>query len=143
MVMKTIKPVEILLVENNPGDLREFSLLFKESSIPNNFRFVGNGDEALEMMFQMNVFSDMPRPDVVIFDIHSFKKEEWDLLQEIAKEAGIKCIPVVILTKDLSIKEEAEKHLSCPIHSLDEPNGINEYKSIVKSVEDFWLSKHK
>jgi two-component system response regulator len=143
MVMKTIKPVEILLVENNPGDLQEFSLLFKESSIPNNFRFVGNGDEALEMLFQMNVFSDIPRPDVVIFDIHSFRKEDWNLLQEIAKEAGIKCIPVLFLTKDLGIKEEAEKHFSCPIHSLDKPNGINEYKNIVKSVEDFWLSKQK
>jgi two-component system response regulator len=142
MVKSGIRTVEILLVERNRGDLELFIKLFEESSIPNTFRFAGSGDQAIKMMLQMDAYSNMTPPDVVIFDIHTFDKKEWVGLQAIAKEAGAKCIPVVMLTKDKKIKEDAGKSLSCPIVSLDKPDALDQYKKIVEEVEEFWLSKH-
>ncbi len=127
-------------MENGPRALRKFFEAFKESTFPNNIRFTGNGTEALNMIFQIDYYSNKPRPDIIIFDLHTLRRKNGlKVLKEISKEKSIKCIPVVILT-DLESEEKLEVYQNCPHLFITKPYNLDEYKKVVKLIEEFWLN---
>jgi len=146
LMKKIIEPVELLFIERNPGNLKQLFEMFNESKLSNHIRFTGNADEALRMIFQDGEYSNVPRPDLIISDIHSYHKEAGvgvlaEVLANIAKTVTIKCIPTVILTS-LEDKEEEIEIQNCPNLLINKPTKSENYPDVVKSIEKFWL-KHK
>lgn len=140
---KNEKSVHLLLVGKDPENLKGFIEAFKESKLLNDIRFAGNQDEALQMIFQQNEYSETLIPDIIISDLDSYNTEvRSGILDNIAKRADIKCIPTVIL---LYLEEEVGeiKVKKCPNLLIRKPNEIVEYQNSVKLIEDFWLNFHQ
>jgi CheY-like chemotaxis protein len=140
--MKNDKPVELLFIERNPQNLKQFIKAFKNSKLPNHIRFTGNPDEALRMIFQIDEFRDFEKPDIIISDIQTYRQEvRGKILNIIARREAIKCIPTVIL----SSLEEVEKLeiQNCPNLLIPKPKTLEEHQNVVESIEKFWLSVHK
>jgi two-component system, chemotaxis family, response regulator Rcp1 len=132
------KPVKILIIENNPGDLHQLIEEFKKSTFLDDIRFTGSCREAWKMICQSGVFNDMPRPNMIIFDFNTLRnKGGSEVLERIIKEESIKCIPVVILT-DLKDENELENYQDCPNLFITKPKSDGEYKNVVKCIEEFW-----
>ena len=137
------KPIELLFIERNPGNLKKLFEAFEESKFTYSMRFAGNADEAMRMILQIGEYDDIPQPDLIIADIHSYRKEAGigvleEVLERIANAESIKCIPTIIIT---SLAEEVGKlkiH-DCPNLLIHKPKNLNEYTDDMKSIEEFLL----
>ena len=137
---RRLKPVEILLVEDNPGDVRLTIEALKESKILNRLHLAEDGLEALEFLRKEGKFEGSPSPDLILLDLNLPKKDGREVLEEIKKEDSLKRIPVVILTTssaDADIMKTYELHANCYI---TKPVDIEQFIKVVKTVGDFWFS---
>jgi CheY-like chemotaxis protein len=134
------KAVEILLIEDNPGDVRLTVEALKESKIINNLNVVDDGIEALSYLQKEGIYKDKPRPDLIILDLNLPKKDGREVLGEIKSEDSLKQIPIVILTTseaEEDIIKSYELHANCYI---TKPVNMEQFIKVVKSVGDFWFS---
>jgi CheY-like chemotaxis protein len=134
------RPVEILLVEDNPGDVRLTIEALKEGKIKNNLHVARDGVEALNFLMQENKFEDVPKPDLILLDLNLPRKDGRELLAEIKDDPLLKRIPVVILTTSKAeedILRTYELYANCYI---TKPVDLDQFISVVKAVEDFWLT---
>lgn len=132
--------VEILLIEDNPGDVRLTKEAFKEGKLINNLHVVEDGIEALAYLRKQGKFKNEPQPDLILLDLNLPKKDGRELLAEIKEDQHFKHIPVVILTTsraEADIIESYESHANCYI---TKPVDMNQFIKIVKSIEFFWFS---
>ena len=133
------KPIEILLVEDNPGDVRLTREAFKSNKITNNLYVVRDGVEAMLFLRQEGDYSDVPRPDLILLDLNLPKKDGREVLAEIKQDGELKTIPVVILTTS-SAEEDIIKsyglHANCYI---TKPANLAEFIDVMKAIEYFWL----
>ena len=138
--MENLKLVEILLIEDNPGDARLTIEALKEGKIKNNLQIVYDGLEATDYLYKRNKYVDAPRPDLIILDLNLPKKNGLELLEEIKVDENLKSIPVVILTISKSeedILRSYNLHANC---YLIKPIDVNTFFDVVKSIEEFWLT---
>lgn len=138
-----IKPIEILLVEDNPGDVRLTREAFKEGKVANNIRVVEDGVEAMKFLRREGRYADAPRPDIILLDLNLPKKDGREVLKEIKADDDLKRIPVVVLTTS-----DAEKDviMSYNLHAncyINKPVELDRIIEIVKSIENFWFSTVK
>ncbi len=136
----SIKPVEILLIEDNPGDVRLTVEALKEGKILNNLNVVYDGVEAMEYLKREREFKDKPRPELIILDLNLPKKDGREVLEEIKQDDKLKRIPVVILTTseaDRDILKTYNLHANCYI---TKPVDMDQFIKVVKSVSDLWFS---
>ena len=139
MEINNVKPVEILIIERNPKNLAQLIEAFKYFKLSHNIRFAGDAEEALKMIFQIDEFKGLEKPDIIISDILTYRNEvRWGILDIIAKREAIKCIPTVILSS-LNELENLEIR-NCPNLLLPKPKTLEENQNVVKSIEKFWLS---
>lgn len=134
------RPVEILLVEDSPGDVRLTREALKEGKVLNNLSVVGDGAAALDFLRRKGAYGNTPRPDLILLDLNLPKKGGREVLEEIKDDPDLKRIPVVILTTsgaDQDIAKSYELHANCYI---TKPVNLEQFISVVKSVEDFWLT---
>lgn len=134
------KFVEILLVEDNPGDVRLAQEVFKEAKVANKMNVVSDGEEALAFLRREGVHSGACRPDLVLLDLNLPKKSGHEVLSEIKADDTLKRIPVVILTVS---KDEEDIFKSYNLHAncfITKPVNLEQFMSVVKSIEDFWLT---
>ncbi len=134
------KAVEILLIEDNPGDVRLTVEALKESKIINNLNVVDDGIEALSYLQKEGIYKDKPRPDLIILDLNLPKKDGREVLGEIKSEDSLKQIPIAILTTseaEEDIIKSYELHANCYI---TKPVNMEQFIKVVKSVGDFWFS---
>ncbi len=132
--------VEILLVEDNPGDARLAMEALKDAKVRNNLHWVEDGVEAMNFLKQKGDHADAPRPDVILLDLNLPKKDGREVLEEIKTDEELKRIPVVILTisnAEEDIIKSYNLHANCYIRK---PIDLNRFMEVVKSIEDFWLS---
>ncbi len=137
---KKIRPVEILLVEDNPGDIRLTKEAMKEAKIINNLNVVEDGVEALAYLRKKGKFKDANRPDLILLDLNLPKKNGREVLAEIKQDINLKQIPVVILTvskAEEDIIKTYELHANC---FITKPVDMDQFIKVVKSIEDFWFS---
>jgi chemotaxis family two-component system response regulator Rcp1 len=135
-----IKPIEILLVEDNIGDIRLTQEALKESNLLVNLRVVRDGLEAMELLRRNGNQSDTPNPDLILLDLNLPRKDGREVLQEIKSDADLKRIPVVVLTTS-----EAESdilatygfHANCYI---TKPVDMDQFIKIVKMLNEFWFT---
>ncbi len=134
------KAVEILLIEDNPGDVRLTIEALKESKIMNNMHVADDGIEALSFLKKEGIYKDKPRPDLIILDLNLPKKDGREVLGEIKSDDSLKQIPIVILTTseaEEDIIKSYELHANCYI---TKPVDMEQFIKVVKSVGDFWFS---
>ena len=138
--MENLKFVEILLIEDNPGDARLTQEALNEGKVKNNLHIVYDGVEATDFLFKRNEYQDAPRPDLIILDLNLPKKNGQEVLAEIKADDSLKSIPVIILTiskADEDIIRSYNLHANC---FLNKPINLNKFFEVVKSIEDFWLT---
>ena len=135
-----IKPVELLFIERNPGNLKKFIEVFNESEFPNHIRFTGSADAALRMIFLLGEYSNVPKPDIIIADVDTYHSGGVgvfnEVLDNIAKNEDINCIPTVILTS-LEDKEEEFELYNCPNLLVPKPVKFEDYRNIAESIIKF------
>ena len=134
------KPIEILLVEDNPGDVRLTREAFKEGKVLNNLSVVEDGAEAMAFLRQQGKYADAPRPDLILLDLNLPKKDGREVLPEIKGDTNLKRIPVVVLTTskaEQDILKTYNLHANCYV---TKPVDLEQFISVVRFVQHFWLS---
>ncbi|GAC1618969.1 MAG: response regulator [Candidatus Acidiferrum sp.] len=139
----TAKVIEILLVEDNPGDARLTLEAFKEGKIVNNFTVMKDGVEALAFLRRQGAYAGARAPDLILLDLNLPKKDGREVLAEIKADKCLKSIPVVILTTSGSQDDIAKAygaHANCYI---TKPLDLEQFLRVAHSIESFWLSMVK
>ena len=134
------RPVEILLVEDNPGDVRLTQEAFKEGKVRNNLHVATDGVEAMAFLRREGKYADTARPDVILLDLNLPKKDGREVLAEIKGDLELKRIPVVVLTTseaEQDILKAYGLHANCYI---TKPVDLDQFMTVIKSIEDFWLT---
>lgn len=134
------RAIEILLVEDNPADVRLTMEALKESKIRNQLNVAENGVEALAYLRQEGEFADKATPDIILLDLNLPKKDGREVLQEIKSDERLRRIPVVILTTsqaEQDILRAYDLHANCYIQK---PVDLDQFLRVIRSIEDFWLT---
>jgi CheY-like chemotaxis protein len=138
--MAVFRAIEILLVEDNPGDIRLTQEALKENKIRNNLYVAKDGVEAMQFLRQINGFKDAPRPDLVLLDLNLPKKDGREVLAEIKTDEKLRAIPVVILTTSDAEDDVAKAYQMYANCYVRKPIDLNRFIDVVKVIENFWLS---
>ncbi len=134
------RPVEILLIEDNPGDVRLTEEALKEDKLQAKLHVVMDGQEAMCFLRKEGDFADTPRPDLILLDLNLPKKDGREVLAEIKTDEELKQIPVVVLTTSQAeedILKAYELNANCYI---TKPVDLNQFIKVVKSIDDFWFT---
>lgn len=138
--MMSSKIIEILLVEDNPGDARLTQEIFKEGRVFNNLTVVRDGVEALAYLRREPPYAGAKIPDLVLLDLNLPRKSGREVLTEIKQDPRLKSIPVVVLTTSADEQDIARayrEHANC---YLTKPVDLEEFLRVMRSIEDFWLT---
>ena len=133
-------PIEVLLVEDSPGDVRLTREAFKDAKVHINLHVASDGNEAMAFLLRKEEYASVPRPDLILLDLNLAKKGGGEVLAEIEESTTLKSIPVVILTTSAS---EADILRSYRLHAncyITKPVGLNGFLEVIKSIDSFWLS---
>jgi CheY-like chemotaxis protein len=133
------KPVEILLVEDNEGDIGLIEEVFEEAKIRNNLHVAEDGEEAVLFLHGEGKFSGSPRPDIILLDLNLPKKDGREVLKEIKENASFKRIPVVILTTSNAEKDILKAYDLHANAYITKPLDFNQFLKVVESIGNFWL----
>ena len=133
------RTVEILLVEDNPGDARLAQEAFREARVPNHLSVVGNGEEALLFLQRRPPHQEAPRPDLILLDLNLPRKSGRELLRDIKTDPGLSRIPVVVLTTSQAEEDIASAYDLNANCYISKPVDLDEFFQVVQSIEDFWL----
>lgn len=134
------KNIEILLVEDNPADIRLAQEAFKDAKVHNILYTVGDGEEAMAFLRREGKYADAARPDLILLDLNLPKKDGREVLAEIKTDERLKLIPVVILTvskDEEDILKTYNLHANCYI---TKPIDFEQFMKVVKGIEEFWLT---
>ncbi|MGB9405882.1 MAG: response regulator [Candidatus Acidiferrales bacterium] len=135
-----LQSVDILLVEDNVGDVRLTREVLKDSKVHNNLIVASNGEEALACLRKQGKYRDTARPDLILLDLNLPVKDGREVLAQIKGDADLKRIPVVILTTSKAeedILKTYNLHANC---FITKPVDLEQFCTVVKSLEDFWLA---
>jgi len=133
-------PVEILLVEDNPGDVRLAREGLNECKIRNNLHVVDDGVKALAFLRRQDGYAKAPRPDLVLLDLNLPRKDGREVLREVKEDESLRTIPIVVLTTS---KAEEDILKSYSLHAncyVTKPMGLQQFLDVVRSIEDFWFT---
>ncbi|WP_049922668.1 response regulator [Halopiger djelfimassiliensis] len=133
-------PAQILLVEDNPGDVRLTEEAFKQGRIENDLYVVSDGTEALEFLYRRGEYADAPRPDLILLDLNLPRTDGEEVLEELKEDSELRSIPVIVLT---SSRAEEDVVRSYELHAnayLTKPVDPDEFIETVRAFEKFWFS---
>lgn len=134
------KMIDILLVEDNPGDVRLAEEALKESKIRNKLFVVDDGVEAMAFLRRESKYAQMPRPDLILLDLNLPRKSGREVLAEVKTDDELKRIPVVVLT----VSRAEEDVMKCYNHHancyITKPLDFNNFMKVTRQIEQFWLT---
>jgi len=139
-IRETCKPIEILLVEDSPSDVRLTIEALKDAKVRNHLSVVSDGVEAVSFLKKVGKYADSPRPDLIVLDLNLPKKDGREVLGEIKQDENLKLIPVVVITtskSDEDILKSYNLHANCYI---TKPIDLEQFMIVVKAIENFWLT---
>ena len=134
------RPIEILLVEDNPGDVRLTQEVLKEGKVHNKLSIVENGVEALSFLRKEANYENSPTPDLILLDLNLPKKDGREVLVDIKNDEELKRIPVVVLTTSQAEEDVLKVYDLNANCYVSKPVDLGQFIDVVKSIEDFWLS---
>jgi len=135
------RAVDLLLVEDNPGDVRLTEEALKDGPVQVNLSVAKDGVEAVEFLTRTGRFQNAPRPDLILLDLNLPRKNGREVLAEIKSDPDLRQIPVVVMTTSKSeqdIERAYELNANCYI---TKPIELDDFLGVVHSIEDFWLTK--
>lgn len=133
-------PVEIMLVEDNPGDIRLITELFKEIDIENQVNVACDGEQALMMLHKEGKFTTTRLPDLILLDLNLPKIDGKEVLREIKTDNRLMYIPVIILTTSREEKDIIETYSYNANSFITKPVDLDSFIKIIKSIQEFWLN---
>lgn len=134
------RPVEILLVEDNPGDVRLAQEALRDAKMANNLNVVTDGVEALAYLRREGRHAKAPRPDLVLLDLNLPKKDGREVLEEVKEDPDLRTIPIVVLTTS---DAEGDVIRSYELHAnayVRKPVDFDAFIEVVRTIEDFWFT---
>jgi CheY-like chemotaxis protein len=134
------RPIEILVVEDNPGDVRLMMETLRDGKVRNRISVVEDGVEALAFLRKEGKYRSVPRPDLILLDLSLPRKNGQEVLAEIKQDVGLKRIPVCIITSSAAEKDIMQAYDNYVNCYLTKPVDLEQFIGVVRSVEDFWLS---
>jgi CheY-like chemotaxis protein len=134
------RPVEILLVEDNPGDVDLTRETLQDSKLLNHMNVVGNGVEAMAYLRRQGKYAEATRPDLILLDLNLPKKDGREVLAEVKADDRLRRIPVVVLTTssaEQDILQTYDLHANCYI---TKPVNLDQFSAVVQAIEEFWFT---
>jgi len=138
--MSAFQDLEILLVEDNEGDIQLTIEAFKEAKIRNQIKVVRDGEEALDYLRKQGNYTNVPSPDIILMDINLPKIDGKEVLSTMKNDPALKIIPVIMLTTssaDADIHESYANHANCYVVK---PVDLDKFMDVIRSIEDYWVS---
>lgn len=133
------KAVNILLVEDNPGDVRLVVESLKESKRPTNLITVKDGVEAMAYLHREGIYANEVQPDIILLDLNLPRKNGQEVLKEIKKDPGLKRIPVIVLTASSAERDIINSYDLNANCYITKPVSLEQFTEVIKSIENFWL----
>lgn len=140
MTEKTAGLIDILLVEDNPADVRLIREVLKETKLVNALHVVGDGIEALRFLHGEEPYADAPAIDLLLLDLNLPKKSGQEVLEEIKEDPHLRVLPVVILTTSSAESDVLAAYESYANCYITKPLDLEQFMKVVHSIEDFWLA---
>ncbi len=140
MSMEVFRPVEILLVEDNPGDVLLIRESLKENKFLTELTVINDGEQAVNYLRKKNEYSDAVTPDIILLDLNLPKKDGREVLMEIKQDEQLRTIPVVVLTSSTAeedILKSYENHANC---FITKPVDLDNFIKVIKSIKNFWFT---
>ena len=140
MPQSGVDTLRVLLVEDNPGDVRLTREALKETKVRNELHVVPDGAEAMAFLRREGEYADAPRPDLVLLDLNLPKKDGRQVLADIKADADLRRIPVVIMTSSEAEQDIAMTYDLNANAYVTKPLDLDQFVRVVRSIEDFWLT---
>jgi two-component system, chemotaxis family, response regulator Rcp1 len=143
MARKENRPMEVLLVEDSPGDVRLTQEAFRDANTSIRLHVAPDGVEAMAFLRREGIHADAPRPDIILLDLNLPKMDGREVLAHIKEDSSLKTIPTVILTtseSEADIVKSYQLHANC---YLSKPVQLDSFEGLVKSINGFWLTDVK
>lgn len=138
--MNSVRPIDILLVEDSPSDVRLTREALKEAKVLNNLHVVQDGMAAMDFLRKRAQYADSPDPDLILLDLNLPKKDGREVLAEVKQDDNLRRIPVVVLTTS---RAEEDVIRSYNLHAnayVTKPVDLKQFLVVVRTIEDFWLA---
>jgi CheY-like chemotaxis protein len=139
-IQSVTKPIEVLLVEDNPGDAQLTRIALSDGKMCINLSLTEDGVDALAFLRKEGQYADAPRPDLILLDLNLPRKDGREVLADIKADPSLKRIPVVVLTtsqSDTDILQAYELAANC---FITKPVDFDQFVKIVQTIEDFWFT---
>ncbi|MBW4625994.1 MAG: response regulator [Brasilonema octagenarum HA4186-MV1] len=133
-------PIEILLVEDNPGDVRLTQIALEDSKISVNLNVVVDGVEAIAFLRKQENYTQVPTPNIILLDLNLPRKDGREVLEEIKADDTLKRIPVVVLTTSRAEEDVLKAYNLCANCYVTKPVDFDQFVKIVHSIENFWFT---
>ena len=137
---RPLKPIEILMVEDNPGDVRLTREAMKSGKMRNQLHVVSDGVAALDFVYRRPPYEDKPRPDLILLDLNLPKKDGREVLAALKSDPLLKVIPVVVLTTSQAEEDVLRAYHLNANSFVTKPVDLHQFNRIVQSIEEFWLT---
>jgi CheY-like chemotaxis protein len=134
------QPVEVLLVEDDPGDVDLTRELLTQEKVVVNLHVVGDGVEALAYLRREGRYRDTVRPDVILLDLNMPRKDGWEVLRDLKQDDHLKAIPVVVLTTSDAERDVLKSYELGANCYVTKPVGLTQFARIICALEDFWFT---
>ncbi len=134
------KPVEILLIEDNPVDIRMTQEAFKDYRVANNLHAVTDGMAGMDFIYQRGEYKDAPRPDLILLDLNLPKKNGREILNEVKADPKLRAIPIVILTTSELDEDMMGSYCHNANAFITKPIEFDDFVTMMRTVGDFWLT---
>ncbi|MCY3957372.1 MAG: response regulator [Chloroflexi bacterium] len=133
-------PIEILLVEDNPGDVRLTQEAVREAKIRNTLNVVNDGEQAIAYVRRQGEYADRPRPDLILLDLNLPRKDGREVLQDLKCDPDLHRIPVVVLTSSEAEQDILRTYDLYANAYVTKPVDLEQFMRVVSSIQDFWLN---
>ncbi|GAA5077441.1 two-component system response regulator [Thermocatellispora tengchongensis] len=135
-----MRPIEVLLVEDDPGDVLLTQEAFEHNKVRNRLHVVNDGEDAMDFLRRQGEYADVPRPDLILLDLNLPRKDGLEVLAEVKADADLRAIPVVVLTTS-----EAEEDIlrSYNLHAnayVSKPVDFTQFIRVVRQIDDFFVT---
>ena len=135
-----VQPIDILLIEDNPADVRLTREALKEAKVLNALHTAGDGMEALAFLRKQGQFAGSSSPDLILLDLNLPKKDGREVLAEIKQDEGLKRIPVVVLTTSRGEEDIARSYDLHANAYVTKPVDLKHFLEVIRTIEEFWLA---
>jgi CheY-like chemotaxis protein len=138
--MKTVRPVEVLLVEDNPGDVRLTQEALKDTKLANGLHVARDGEEAMAFLRREGRYTSAPRPDAVFLDLNLPRKDGREVLAEMKADPSLRKIPVVVVSSSQAEQDIVMTYNLGVNCYVTKPLDLDQFVAVVQAIEHFWFS---